>query len=86
MCLPWFDQELSIVRPEVVVCLGAVAAHALLGRQFKLAQHRGEFVAWEGPGRILATVHPSSVLRSNDREDAYALFVRDLRCAVDAVA
>jgi DNA polymerase len=86
ICLPWFEQELAIVQPDVVVCLGAVAAKALVGPKFKLTEHRGEFVPWERPGRLLATVHPSSVLRSDDRTAAYAAFRSDLAVAVDATA
>jgi DNA polymerase len=84
ICLPWFEQELAIVQPEVVVCLGAVAAKALLGPRFKLTAHRGEFVPWERGGRLLATVHPSSVLRSDDRTAAFAAFKADLAVAVEA--
>jgi DNA polymerase len=81
-CLPWFDEELAIVQPDVVVCLGAVAAKALLGPKFALTRERGKFVAWDRPGRVLATVHPSAVLRSDDREGAYALLLADLSRAV----
>ena len=81
-CLPWFEEELAIVQPEVVVCLGAVAAHALLGPKFKLTEQRGKFVEWDRPGRVLATVHPSAVLRADDREGAYALFLADLARAI----
>ena len=84
ICLPWFEQELAIVRPEIVVCLGAVAAKALLGPKFKLSASRGAFVPWDRPGRLMATVHPSSVLRSDDRSAAYAAFVADLEVAVGA--
>jgi len=84
VCLPWFEQELAIVEPEVVVCLGAVAARALLGSSFKLTRERGKFVTWDRPGLVLATVHPASVLRSDDRQAAYTAFVRDLEVAVKA--
>ena len=84
ICLPWFEQELAIVQPEVVVCLGAVAAKSLLGPKFKLTAARGSFVPWDRPGRVLATVHPSSVLRSDDRRAAYAAFRADLEVAVEA--
>jgi uracil-DNA glycosylase family protein len=86
ICLPWFDQEIAIVRPEVVVCIGAVAARALLGSSFKLTRARGQFVGWDRPGRVLATVHPSSVLRSDDRKGAFRLFVRDLAIAAEALS
>jgi len=84
VCLPWFDQELAIVQPDVVVCLGAVAARALLGPSFRLTRERGKFATWDRPGRVLATVHPASVLRSDDREAAYAAFAGDLEVAVKA--
>ncbi len=81
-CLPWLHAELRAVRPELVVCLGATAAHAMFGGEFRLTQHRGELLAApeSAPGewRVVATVHPSAVLRSNDREQAYRDFVRDL--------
>jgi DNA polymerase len=83
-CLPWFEQELAIVDPRVVVCLGAVAARALLGSKFRVLQERGRFATWDKTARILATVHPSSVLRSDDRGAAYSAFVRDLEVAVRA--
>ena len=82
VCLPWFEQELAIVEPEVVVCLGAIAARALLGPRFKLTAERGRFVEWDRPPRVLATVHPASVLRNDDRAEAFAAFVADLRVAV----
>ena len=58
ICLPWFDQELAIVQPEIVVCLGAVAAKALLGPKFKVSASRGAFVPWDRPGRVLADGAP----------------------------
>jgi len=84
VCLPWFDQELAIVRPEVVVCLGAIAARALLGPSFRLTAQRGRLVQWDRPGRVLATVHPASVLRSDDRGAAFTAFLDDLAVAADA--
>jgi uracil-DNA glycosylase family protein len=86
-CRPWLAAELKVVRPELVVCLGAVAATALAGSQFRLTDHRGEqmprpdSVADDLPGKwtFLATVHPSAVLRADDRERAYQDLVADLR-------
>ena len=81
-CSHWLDRELALVRPGVVVCLGATAAQALLGRTFRLTRHRGEFVEWDREPRITATVHPSSILRSPDdvsRRSAFESFVADLR-------
>ena len=81
-CLPWLTAELAVVRPDLVICLGASAAHAVLGPDLRLTHHRGEvFGAPEsmpGSWQVAATVHPSSVLRSPDREQSYRDFVDDL--------
>lgn len=80
-CHPWLDAELDIVQPEVIVCLGATAAQSLLGASFRITQQRGIFIAFEKAKYIVATVHPSSILRAPDaqrREREYRLFVRDL--------
>jgi uracil-DNA glycosylase len=81
-CRPWLDAELAIVKPEVLVCLGATAARAILGRTFKVTQHRGEIFDAEGiPASVTATVHPSSILRASDdatRHREMEGFVRDL--------
>lgn len=77
-CAPWLQSELAVLRPRLVVCLGAIAAKALLGPQFKVSQERGE--VHELPGfRVIATIHPSAVLRAPDRDEAYAGFLQDLR-------
>jgi DNA polymerase len=78
-CRPWLDAELRVVKPRVLVCLGATAAQALLGRQFRVTRQRGEPVASELAPVVIATVHPSSILRSDDRETEFAAFVDDLR-------
>ena len=81
-CRPWLDAELEIVKPRVLVCLGATAAQALLGRQFRVTKQRGVPVASELADTVVATVHPSSILRAPDdeaRKAAYAEFVRDLK-------
>ena len=67
-CRPWLDTEIELVKPRAIVCLGATAAQALLGRQFKVTAHRGEFVASALAPLVLATVHPSSILRAPDDE------------------
>jgi DNA polymerase len=77
-CRPWLDAELAVVKPRVLVCLGATAAQALLGRQFRVTQHRGEPVESELAPVVIATVHPSSILRSDDREAEFKTFVTDL--------
>ncbi|HEY6793114.1 MAG TPA: UdgX family uracil-DNA binding protein [Kineosporiaceae bacterium] len=87
-CRPWLVAELRSVDPRVVVVLGATAAKALLGSRFRVTQHRGEIVTADtmlGPRRFVPTVHPSSVLRADDREAAYAALVADLRAARTAL-
>jgi len=87
-CRPWFDEELAAVRPRLVVCLGATAAQALLGRGFKVTEHRGRKLSSPLAPAVMATVPPSSILRERDpdeRRAAFKRFVRDLRAAVRAL-
>jgi len=77
-CLPWLHAELAEVRPELVVCLGATAAKAVLGPAYKVTERRGLLEQADGY-RVVSTVHPSSVLRAPDRDEAYAGFLADLR-------
>ena len=80
-CRPWLETELEVVRPKIVVCLGATAAQALLGRQFKVTKQHGQWVEWPYEPLATATVHPSSILRVPDadaRAQAYRGFVEDL--------
>jgi uracil-DNA glycosylase len=84
-CRPWLDAELALLRPKVLVCLGATAAQALLGRQFRVSKDRGVPVESELAPVVMATVHPSSILRSEDREREMALFVEDLRRVAEAL-
>lgn len=79
-CRPWLEAEVSVVTPEVIVALGATAAQALLGRQFRVTRQRGEFVPSDLGPDVLATVHPSAVIRAPDEErrEEHRLFVRDL--------
>lgn len=67
-CRPWLETEIALVKPRVLVCLGATAAQALLGRGFKVTQQRGEFVPSDLAPLVTATVHPSSILRAPDDE------------------
>src|SRR6266446_2493426 len=67
-CRPWLDTEIALVKPRAIVCLGATAAQALLGRRFKVTTGRGAFVASSLAPVVLATVHPSSILRAPDDE------------------
>jgi uracil-DNA glycosylase family protein len=81
-CRPWLDAEIEAVRPEIIVCLGATAAQALLGKDFKVTKQRGQLIASEMVPHILATVHPSSILRAPDEESRhqeFAKFVADLK-------
>lgn len=81
-CRPWLETEILLVKPRVLVCLGATAAQALLGRAFKVSQQRGTFVPSALAPRVTATVHPSSILRAPDdesRRDEMRRFVMDLR-------
>jgi DNA polymerase len=78
-CRPWLDAELAVVKPQVLVCLGSTAAQALLGRQFRVTQMRGQVVESELAPKVIATVHPSSILRSDNRDEEFAYLVQDLR-------
>jgi DNA polymerase len=83
-CFPWLKQEIELVQPQVIVCLGAVAAQALFGPSFRVTRQRGQVLSSAFvPGiRILATVHPSAILRAPDaevRELQLRLFVEDLK-------
>jgi uracil-DNA glycosylase len=78
-CRPWLDAELDVVKPRVLVCLGATAAQALLGRDFRVTKRRGEPVESELDAVVIATVHPSSILRADDRDAEMAAFVSDLK-------
>ena len=81
-CKPWLLAEMKVLHPDVLVCLGATAAQALLGRSFKVTQMRGEILAHDLGSAVMATVHPSSILRAPDDETRHRemeLLVRDLR-------
>jgi DNA polymerase len=80
-CHPWLEEEIRVLAPEVVVCLGATAAQALLGKAFRVTKQRGVFVPSNLAPYVLATVHPSALLRAPDEEtrrEEYARFVADL--------
>jgi uracil-DNA glycosylase len=84
-CRPWLDAELEVVKPKVLVCLGASAAQSLLGKAFSVMRQRGQFVDSSLAPRVIATVHPSSILRAQDDESRRAqfrAFVDDLRKVV----
>jgi DNA polymerase len=84
-CRPWLEAELALVKPRALVLLGATAAQSLLGRDFKVTQHRGELLDSELAALVTATIHPSAVLRSNDRERMFASLVHDLRLVAPTV-
>jgi DNA polymerase len=87
-CRPWLEREIALVRPRVLVCLGATAAQALLGTKFRVSRDRGRFVAASFAPHVLATVHPSSILRATDevsRHQAFDGLVADLRVAATAL-
>jgi uracil-DNA glycosylase len=80
-CRPWLETEILLVRPHALVCLGATAAQALLGKSFKVSKQRGEFVDSSLAPLVMATVHPSSILRAPDEESRRAemeRFIADL--------
>jgi uracil-DNA glycosylase family protein len=88
-CRPWVEAELAVVKPLVLVCLGATAAQALLGREVRVTRDRGRVLESDLAPAAIATVHPSSILRvrgSNEREREQARFVADLRLAAEAAA
>jgi uracil-DNA glycosylase len=88
-CRPWLDAELDVVKPKVLVALGATAAQALLGRQFRVTKQRGVPIESELAPHVVATVHPSSILRQEtdeDRAEAMAEFVADLKVVAKLLA
>jgi DNA polymerase len=87
-CRPWLEAELELIRPRVLVCLGATAAQALLGRNFRVTQNRGKWIESPLAPYVMATVHPSSILRAPDsdtRRTETARFVDDLRLVRSAL-
>jgi DNA polymerase len=83
-CFQWLEGEMQAIHPKAIVCLGATAAKALLGPRFRISQQRGQVQSREGLPDVIATWHPSYLLRLKDRpggDEAYAQFVQDLRTA-----
>jgi len=81
-CRPWLEAEAAVVKPDVIVCLGATAAQSLLGKDFKVTQRRGELIPHQLAPFVTATVHPSSILRAPDEETRHremARFIEDLK-------
>ncbi len=88
-CRPWMETELRLVKPKVLVCLGATAAQAIFGPSFRVTRERGKVLSSPLAGKVVATVHPSSLLRQPDeesREREYGHFVEDLRLALKAAS
>jgi len=88
-CKPWLEAELELVKPRVLVCLGATAAQSLLGKQFRVTRERGVPLESDLAEHVLATIHPSAVLRAPDDEARQAELdglVRDLRVVADLLA
>jgi uracil-DNA glycosylase family protein len=78
-CKPWLEAELEAVRPDVLVCMGATASQALLGKQFRVTKERGRELESDLAPHVLATIHPSAVLRADDRDAEFAALVEDLK-------
>jgi uracil-DNA glycosylase len=87
-CRPWLEAELRAIKPMVVVCLGASAAQSVLGPQFRLMQHRGQMLTSTLAEHVVATIHPSAVLRAPDsegRQAAFEMLVEDLRVVAETL-
>lgn len=83
-CRPWLEAEIALIAPRTIVCLGATAAKALLGPDFRVTQQRGGFTLSQWAPRVLATIHPSAILRIREdeqRQAEYQALVADLRVA-----
>jgi DNA polymerase len=85
-CRPWLEAELALVKPRALVLMGATAAQSLLGKSFKVTHHRGVLLDSELAELVSATIHPSAVLRAEDREAMFAGLVDDLRVVAHALA
>ena len=86
-CRPWLEAELAAIEPELLVCLGATAAQSLMGRDFRVTTDRGKFFPHRWAKEIVATIHPSAILRAQERTEVeYELFIKDLRLIAARVA
>lgn len=88
-CRPWLEAELEAINPLVLVCLGATAAQSLLGRDFRITKQRGEFIESDWAPHVIATYHPSAILRApekSQREEMRALFTADLKKVAEQIA
>jgi uracil-DNA glycosylase family protein len=86
-CDPWLRSEITLIKPRILVCLGATAAQALLGKQFRVTQMRGKWLDSTLAKKTIATIHPSAILRTPDdlRDQAYSHFVSDLVLIAEAI-
>jgi len=87
-CSPWLEAELGVIKPRVIILLGATAAQTLLGKEFRVTQSRGVWVESKFEAKVMATVHPSSILRAPDaetRDRQFREFVDDLRVAAKEI-
>lgn len=87
-CRPWLHAEIAVTKPQVIVLLGATAAQSLLGKDFKVTQHRGELIPSDLAPYLFATVHPSSILRAPDdeaRREAMRLFIEDMKTVASVI-
>jgi len=85
-CRPWLDAELRVVKPQVLVCLGSTAAQSLLGREFSVMRQRGQVIASSLAPFVMATVHPSSILRAPDddaRHSQMQAFINDIKTVAE---
>jgi uracil-DNA glycosylase len=87
-CRPWIDGEIAALKPEVIICLGATAAQALISRDFRVTKHRGQWVESQLAPHVMATIHPSAILRAPDeqsRHEEMRRFIADLKFAAKAI-
>jgi uracil-DNA glycosylase len=84
-CRPWLEAEIRVVKPRVLVLLGATAAQSVMGKSFRVTQHRGVALDSDLADLVTATIHPSAVLRADDRDEMFHGLVRDLRFVASAV-
>jgi len=87
-CRPWLEAEINVIKPQVVVLLGATVAQGILGRAFRVTQHRGEWLPSEIAPNVMATIHPSSILRAPDddsRHEEMRKFVADLKKVAERI-
>jgi DNA polymerase len=88
-CHPWLEAEIALIKPPVIVCLGAVAARALLGEEFRVTRQRGQFVSSPHAQWVMATIHPSAILRIPEeeaRDAAFLHFIADLKQVAAKIA